>query len=114
MHADGDWQVAEGVLRKNMATIGEHFQTWKLKLSSTKTVSAAFHLYGKEAKSELKINHNNYALPFCSEPDSSEQRWSNRSRIADTLSHFAKCWHHASHSWGGLLALAGVLEQQRC
>ena len=36
MHADGDWQAAEGVLSKNMATVGEHFQTWKVKLSTTK------------------------------------------------------------------------------
>jgi len=24
MHADGDWQVVEGVLSKNMATVGEY------------------------------------------------------------------------------------------
>jgi len=29
-------------------------------------------------------------------------------------SHFAKSWHHASHSWGGLPARAGVLGQKRC
>jgi len=33
-----------------------------------KTVSAAFHLNNKEAKRELKVNHNNKTLPFCSEP----------------------------------------------
>jgi len=32
----------------------------------------------------------------------------------DILSHFPKSWHHASHSRGSLLALAGVLEQQHC
>jgi len=32
MHADGDWQAVEEVLSKKMATIGEHLQTWKLKL----------------------------------------------------------------------------------
>jgi len=50
MHADGDWQAVEGVLSKEMATVGEYLQTWKLKLSTTKTVSAAFHLNNKEAK----------------------------------------------------------------
>jgi len=54
MHADGDWQAVEGVLTKDMATVGEYPQTWKLKLSATKTVSAAFHL-NKEAKRELKV-----------------------------------------------------------
>ena len=68
MHADGDWQAVEGVLTKDMATIGEHLQTWKLKRSITKTVSAVFHLNNKEAKRELKVNFNNETLPFCSEP----------------------------------------------
>jgi len=53
MHADGDWEAVEGVLGKDMATIGEYFQTWKLKLSTTKTVSAVFHLNHKEAKCEF-------------------------------------------------------------
>ena len=38
MHADGDWQAVEGVLTKDMATVGEYLQTWKLKLSTTRTV----------------------------------------------------------------------------
>ena len=68
MHADGDWQAVEGVLSKDMATLGEYLQTWKLKLSTTKTVSAAFHLNNKDDKRELKVNFNNETLPFCSEP----------------------------------------------
>jgi len=68
MHADGDWQAVEGVLSKDMATLGEYLQTWKLKLSTTKSVSAAFHLNNKEAKRELKVNLNNEILPFCSKP----------------------------------------------
>ena len=58
----------EGVLSKDKATLGEYLQTWKLKLSTTKTVSAVFHLNNKEAKHELKVNFNNETLPFCSEP----------------------------------------------
>jgi len=68
MHADGDWQAVEGVLSNDMATLGEYLQTWKLKLSTTKTVSAVFHLNNKEAKLELKVNFNNETLAFCSEP----------------------------------------------
>jgi len=68
MHADGDWQTVEGALSKDMATQGEYLQTWKLKLSTTKTVSAVFHLNNKEAKRELKVNFNNETLPSCSEP----------------------------------------------
>ena len=51
-----------------MATLRECLQTWKLKLSSTKTVSTVFHVNNKEAKRELKVNFNNETLPFCSEP----------------------------------------------
>ena len=58
----------EGALSKDMATLGEYLQTWKLKLSITKTVSAVFHLNNKEAKRELKDNFINETLPFRSEP----------------------------------------------
>ena len=49
MHTDGDWLAVEGALCKDMATLGEYLKTWKLKLSTTKTVSAVFHLNNKEA-----------------------------------------------------------------
>jgi len=65
MHADGDWQAVEGVLSKDTAKLGEYLQTWKLKLSTMKTVSAVFHPNNKEGKRELKVNET---LPFCSEP----------------------------------------------
>ena len=68
MHADGDWQAVEGALSKDMATLGVYFHSWKLKLSTTKRISAVFHLNNKEAKCELKVNFNNETLPFCSEP----------------------------------------------
>jgi len=51
-----------------MATIDEYLQTWKLKLSTTKKVSAVFHFNSKEAKHELKVDHKDETLLFCSEP----------------------------------------------
>jgi len=63
MHADGDGQAVEGVLSKDMATQVEYLQTWKLKLSTTKTVSAVFHLNNKEAKHELTVKYNNEPCP---------------------------------------------------
>ena len=45
-----------------MAKLGEYLQTWKLKLSTTKTVSAVFHLNSKEAKRELKVSFNKESL----------------------------------------------------
>jgi len=44
MHADGDWLAVEGVLSKDMATLGEYLQTWMPKCSTTKMVSAVSHL----------------------------------------------------------------------
>jgi len=52
----------EGALSKDVATLGEYLQTWKLKLSTTKTASAVFHLNKKEAKRELNVNFNNALL----------------------------------------------------
>jgi len=55
-----------------MTTVGEYLQTWKLKLSTTKTVPTAFHLNNKEANRELKVNYNNEILPFCPQPNTPE------------------------------------------
>ena len=51
-----------------MSTLSAYLQTWKLKLSHTKTVTAAFHLNNREAKRELKIYNNGRLLPFCPTP----------------------------------------------
>jgi len=63
------WRLASSgrVLAKDMTTVDEYLQTWKLKLSTTKTVSAVFHLKNKEAKRERKVNFNNEVLLFCSQ-----------------------------------------------
>ena len=39
-----------------------------MKLSRTKTVTAAFHLNNREAKRELKVYNNGRLLPFCPTP----------------------------------------------
>ena len=72
LHADGDWQAVEGVLNKDMATVSEYLQTWKLKLSTTKSVSAAFHLNNEETKRELKVKYNNEICPFAPSLNTSE------------------------------------------
>ena len=48
MHSAVDWQSLEGTLTQDMATLSSYLQKWKLKLSTTKTVTAAFHRYNKE------------------------------------------------------------------
>ena len=51
-----------------MSTISAYLQTWRLKLSHTKTVTAAFYLNNREAKRELKVYNNDRLLPFCPTP----------------------------------------------
>ena len=54
----------EAVLSHDMATISSYLQTWRLKLSHTKTVTTAFHLNNREAKRKLNIYNNGKLLPF--------------------------------------------------
>ena len=51
-----------------MSTLPAYLQTWRLKLSHTKTVTAAFHLNNRETKRELKVYNNGRLLPFCPTP----------------------------------------------
>ena len=51
-----------------MTTLSAYLQTWRLKLSHTKTVTKAFHLNNREAKRELKIFNNGKLLPYCPTP----------------------------------------------
>ena len=44
------------------------YLTWRLKLSHTKTVTAAFYLNNREVKRELKVYNNGGLLPFCPTP----------------------------------------------
>ena len=68
LHSSGNWKDLEGTLSQDMSTLSAYLQTWRLKLSHTKTVTAAFHLNNREAKRELKVYNNNRFLPFCSTP----------------------------------------------
>ena len=51
-----------------MSTLSAYLQTWKFKLSHTKTVTTVFHLNNREAKRELKVYNNGRLLPFCPIP----------------------------------------------
>jgi len=62
MHAGGDWQAVEGELSKDMATIDECLQIWKLKLSTTKRCQ----------KSSTSATRNNKSCPSAPSPNTSE------------------------------------------
>ena len=72
LHSSGNWKDLEGTLSQDMSTLLAYLQTWRLKLSHTKTVTAAFHLNNRETKRELKVVYNVYnndrLLPFCLTP----------------------------------------------
>ena len=65
LHSSGNWKDLEGTLSQDMATLSAYLQTWRLKLSHTKTVTTAFHLNNREAKRELKVYNNGGLLLFC-------------------------------------------------
>ena len=69
LHSSGNWKDLEGTLiSQDMSTLSAYLQTWRLKLSHTKMVTAAFHLNNREAKRELKVYNNGRLLPFCPTP----------------------------------------------
>ena len=68
LHSSGNWKDLEGTLSQDMTALSTCLQTWRLKLSHTKTVTAAFHLNSREAKRELKVYNKDRLLPFCSNP----------------------------------------------
>ena len=53
----------EDTLSQDMTTLSAYLQTWRLKLSNTKTVTAAFHLHNRETKRELNVYNNGNLLP---------------------------------------------------
>ena len=68
LHSSGNWKDLKGTLSQDMFILSLYLQTWKLKLSHTKTVTAAFHLNNLEAKHELKVYNNDRFLLFCATP----------------------------------------------
>ena len=66
--ASRNWKAVEFTLSQDMTTLSAYLQTWRLKLSNTKTVTAAFHLNNRETKRELYVYNNGNLLPPCPVP----------------------------------------------
>ena len=49
LHSSGNWKDLEGTSSQDMSTLSAYLQTWRLMLSHTKIVAAAFHLNSKKA-----------------------------------------------------------------
>ena len=54
LYLSEDWKMLGKTLSEDMTTLSAYLQTWRLKRSHAKTVSAAFRLHNREAKRELK------------------------------------------------------------
>ena len=68
MHTSKDWKTLENTLSQDMTTLSAYLQTWRLKLSHTKTVTTTFHLINRGVKRKLKIFDNGKLLPYCPTP----------------------------------------------
>ena len=58
----------EDTLSQDITILSGYLQTWRLNLSNTKTVTAAFHLNNREAKRELNVYNTGNLLPPCPVP----------------------------------------------
>ena len=65
LYASRGWKVVKEILSQDITTLSAYLQTWRLKLSNTKTLTAIFHLNNREAKRELNVyNNGNLLSPF--------------------------------------------------
>ena len=69
MHSVGDWQTVKGALSQDLVTLAAYLQTWRLKLSWSKTVSAVFLLNNREAGRKLNVTLDGKCLPFTQTPN---------------------------------------------
>ena len=68
LYASRDWKAVEDTPSQDMTTLSAYLQTWRLKLSNTKTATAAFHLNNRETKRKLNVYNNGNLLPPCPVP----------------------------------------------
>ena len=68
LYVDKDWNKIEKTLESDMMNISVYLDQWRLKLSTVKTTTTAFHLNTREANRELNISVNGVLLPYQSHP----------------------------------------------
>ena len=97
LHSFGNCKDLEGTLSQNMSTLSAHLETWRLKLSHTKTVTAAFHLNNGEANCKLKVYNTDRLLLFCPTPTYLGVKLDRSLTIRRHLVDCAKNYPRASH-----------------
>ena len=68
MHSAGDQQAFDGALSQDLVTLATYLQTWRLKLSWSKTVLASFYLNNREAGCKLNVLLDRKYLSFTQKP----------------------------------------------
>ena len=68
LYVDIDWKKIEKTPKSDMMNISTYLDKWKLKLSTTKTATTAFHLNHREANRQLKIFVRGSLLLYQSHP----------------------------------------------
>ena len=67
-HQSRSWDEIESTLSKDVSAMKKFFDTWYLKMNTTKTVTTAFHLNNRESKRALKIEIDGETLPTDENP----------------------------------------------
>ena len=68
LYVDKDWKEIEKTLESDMMNISTYLDKWRLKLSTAKTTTTAFHLNNREANRHIKIFVRGSLLPHQSHP----------------------------------------------
>ena len=97
LYTSEEWKELERTLSQDMTTLSKYLQTWRLKLSHTKTVTAAFHLHNRELSVSLRSVTS--VRPYLSVqfPLILGSNWTDRSHIVLTWKHCARSYVLASH-----------------
>lgn len=62
-HQSVSWEELERTLSEDLSAMKKYFDSWYLRMNTTKSVSTVFHLNNREAHRRLKINIDGTALP---------------------------------------------------
>ena len=114
LYSSGDWKVLERTLSEGMTTLSIYPQTWWLKLSHAKAVTAAFHLHNQETKRELKVNNNFKFLPFCLVSIYLDVKLDKALTHSHHLEALQKNYPRAFRCWGDLRVQDGALVPKHC
>ena len=88
MAATSTFEQADTTLIQDMAVIQTFFRSWRLKLSTNKTVSSTFHLKNHRANYRPKIYFNNQQLLWTE---------ANPKYLGVSLKRKLTCKHHLDH-----------------